>query len=91
MILDEAQNTTIDQMKMFLTRMGNNSKMIINGDVTQIDLEQMEDSGLLDARVMFRDVEGIGWIEMDSSDIRRHQMVQKIVEAYEAREADLKM
>lgn len=87
MILDEAQNTTVEQMKLFLTRMGNESKMIINGDVTQVDLEKMEDSGLLDARQLFRDVEGIGWIDMNSKDIRRHRMVQKIVEAYEAREA----
>lgn len=91
MILDEAQNTTVEQMKLFLTRMGNESKMIVNGDVTQVDLEKMEDSGLLDAHELFRDVEGIGWIEMNSNDIRRHKMVQKIVEAYEAREAAQKM
>ena len=86
-ILDEAQNTTRHQMKMFLTRMGMNAKMIITGDVTQIDLPRSVQSGLLQALHILRDVKGIGMIEYQKKDIVRHPLVQRIVEAYEARES----
>lgn len=86
MILDEAQNTTIEQMKLFLTRMGNGSKMVINGDVTQNDLLKNQKSGLSDARLVLKNIKEINWIEMDSNDIERHSLVMKIVEAYEERD-----
>lgn len=86
-ILDEAQNSTVPQMKLFLTRMGHDSKMIINGDITQIDLENVH-SGLMDACKLLRDVPGIGWAAMDSEDIFRDSLVQKIVRVYEQREAE---
>lgn len=82
-ILDEAQNTTIQQIKMFLTRMGLNTKMIVNGDITQIDLPLPQKSGLLDALHKLHNIKGIATIEFDKSDIVRHRLVQKIVEAYE--------
>ena len=85
-ILDEAQNTTTHQMKMFLTRLGMNGKMIITGDVTQIDLPRHTRSGLLQALNVLRDVKGIGLIEYQKKDIVRHPLVQRIVDAYEARE-----
>lgn len=85
-ILDEAQNTTTHQMKMFLTRLGVNSKMIITGDVTQIDLPRSIRSGLLNALKILKGVKGIGVIEYEKKDIVRHPLVQRIVEAYEARE-----
>ena len=84
-ILDEAQNTTTQQMKMFLTRLGMNSKMVVTGDVTQIDLPNSTRSGLLDALRILRDVKGIGVIEYQKKDIVRHPLVQKIVDAYEDR------
>lgn len=85
-ILDEAQNTTRHQMKMFLTRLGMNAKMIITGDVTQIDLPRNTQSGLLQALRILRGVKGIGLIEYEKKDIVRHPLVQRIVDAYESRE-----
>ena len=85
-ILDEAQNTTTHQMKMFLTRLGMNAKMVITGDVTQIDLPRHTRSGLLQALNILRGVKGIGNIEYEKKDIVRHPLVQRIVDAYEARE-----
>ena len=82
-ILDEAQNTTRHQMKMFLTRMGVNARMIVTGDVTQIDLPRSVQSGLLQALRILRGVKGIGVIEYEKKDIVRHPLVQRIVEAYE--------
>lgn len=85
-ILDEAQNTTKHQMKMFLTRLGVNSRMIVTGDATQIDLPRTVQSGLLQSLKILRGVEGIGIIEYGKKDIVRHPLVQRIVDAYEARE-----
>jgi phosphate starvation-inducible PhoH-like protein len=82
-ILDEAQNTTIAQMKMFLTRMGQGSKIVISGDTTQIDLPRASASGLIDAVARLRDIEGIHIVQMNKSDIVRHRLVQDIVRAYE--------
>ncbi len=82
-ILDEAQNTTTHQIKMFLTRLGMNAKMIITGDVTQIDLPPSQLSGLKHALRILKGVKGIGHIEFDKTDIVRHKLVQRIVEAYE--------
>ena len=88
-ILDEAQNTTSAQIKMFLTRMGWNTKMIITGDRTQIDLPASQKSGLIEAMRILRGIQGISFIEMGKNDIVRHKLVTKIVEAYE-RETDKK-
>ena len=85
-ILDEAQNTTRHQMKMFLTRLGVNSKMIVTGDATQIDLPRTVQSGLLQSLRILRGVKGIGIIEYGKKDIVRHPLVQRIVDAYEERE-----
>jgi phosphate starvation-inducible protein PhoH and related proteins len=85
-ILDEAQNTTTQQIKMFLTRMGMHTKMIVNGDITQIDLPLSQKSGLIDALSILKDVKGIARVDFDKSDIVRHKLVQRIVEAYEERE-----
>ena len=82
-ILDEAQNTTIPQMKMFLTRMGFGSKMVITGDITQIDLPNPSQSGLLDAMKILDGIEQITFCELDSQDIVRHQLVKRIVSAYD--------
>jgi len=82
-ILDEAQNTTEMQMKMFLTRLGQNAKAIVNGDVTQIDLEPPSRSGLLAARRILAGVEEIEFVELDRSDIVRHRLVQRIVLAFD--------
>ncbi|MDE6218551.1 MAG: PhoH family protein [Muribaculaceae bacterium] len=88
-ILDEAQNTTRHQMKMFLTRMGVNAKMIVTGDATQIDLPRSVSSGLLQALHILKGVKGIGVIEYEKKDIVRHPLVQRIVDAYEhAKEED---
>jgi phosphate starvation-inducible PhoH-like protein len=81
-ILDEAQNATSEQLKMFLTRLGNNAKMIVNGDVTQIDLPRGASSGLLEAQRLFEGIEGIGIVELDSGDVVRHPLVAKIIDAY---------
>ncbi|MCH5228595.1 MAG: PhoH family protein [Muribaculaceae bacterium] len=88
-ILDEAQNTTRHQMKMFLTRMGMNSRMIVTGDLTQVDLPKTTQSGLLQAMRILKDVEGIGVIEYGKKDIVRHPLVQRIVDAYERREKEV--
>ena len=88
-ILDEAQNTTRHQMKMFLTRMGMNSRMIVTGDLTQVDLPRSTQSGLLQAMRILRGVEGIGVIEYGKKDIVRHPLVQRIVDAYEKREQEV--
>jgi phosphate starvation-inducible PhoH-like protein len=83
-IMDEAQNTTIEQMKMFLTRMGNNSKAVITGDITQIDLPNPRKSGLLDAINILDGVEGISFCHFADGDVVRHALVQRIVRAYDA-------
>ncbi|MEN6450734.1 MAG: PhoH family protein [Thermoguttaceae bacterium] len=82
-ILDEAQNTTVSQMKMFLTRMGAGSKIVVSGDVTQIDLPPKSRSGLIDALARLRGIEGIASVRLTASDIVRHPLVQRIVNAYE--------
>jgi phosphate starvation-inducible protein PhoH and related proteins len=82
-ILDEAQNTTPEQMKMVLTRQGANSKMVVNGDVTQIDLPNARRSGLLDAMEVLKAVQGISFVQFDEKDVVRHALVQRIVRAYE--------
>lgn len=83
-ILDEAQNTTTQQIKMFLTRMGQNSKMIITGDLTQIDLPHSVRSGLKEAITVLKDVKGISFVEMNEKDIVRHRLVTRIVNAYKS-------
>jgi len=82
-ILDEAQNSTTEQMKMVLTRTGFNSKMVVNGDITQIDLPPGKRSGLIDAIEVLRGVEGISFVQFDERDVVRHNLVQRIVKAYE--------
>jgi len=82
-ILDEAQNSTTEQMKMVLTRTGFNSKMVVNGDITQIDLPPGKRSGLIDALEVLRGVEGISFVQFDERDVVRHNLVQRIVKAYE--------
>ena len=81
-ILDEAQNTTSEQMKMFVTRLGNNAKAVITGDVTQIDLPHKR-SGLLEAMDVLKEVNGIGFTIFDDTDVVRHQLVQRIIRAYD--------
>ena len=83
MILDEAQNATPLQMKMFLTRLGVGSKSIITGDVTQVDLQNPKESGLLQASDILRGVEGIGFVMLDEKDVVRHPLVMKIIQAYD--------
>ncbi|MGX8834220.1 PhoH family protein [Amedibacillus sp. YH-ame6] len=85
-ILDEAQNTTRAQMKMFLTRMGFHSKIVITGDVTQIDLIKKSDSGLMNAKQLLDGIDGISFVELTSLDVVRHPLVQKIIERYEREE-----
>ena len=82
-ILDEAQNTTKTQMKMFLTRLGKNSQMVVVGDITQIDLVSEKDSGLKDALKKLNKVNDIGFIELSEKDVVRHDLVKKIINAYE--------
>jgi phosphate starvation-inducible PhoH-like protein len=84
-ILDEAQNTTSEQMKMFLTRMGWGSKIVVTGDITQIDLPKGQVSGLVEASQVLQDVSGIALIYLEDKDVVRHEMVQKIIQAYERR------
>jgi phosphate starvation-inducible PhoH-like protein len=84
-ILDEAQNTTPEQMKMFLTRLGFGSKMIITGDITQVDLPKGKTSGLAEACETLKDIKGIAFIELKRLDVVRHPLVQKIIQAYEAK------
>ena len=86
-ILDEAQNTTSEQMKMFLTRLGFGSKAVVTGDITQIDLPQARMSGLVEALRIVKDVEGLGFVHFDDKDVVRHKLVQQIVRAYEAHSA----
>ncbi len=87
-ILDEAQNTTPEQMKMFLTRMGFSSRIVVTGDITQIDLPRDKKSGLKDAEMILKNIEGIGFIYLDERDVVRHPMVQRIVKAYERKELE---
>jgi phosphate starvation-inducible PhoH-like protein len=87
-ILDEAQNTTDEQMKMFLTRLGYGSKAIVTGDVTQIDLPRGRRSGLIKVSKILKDVRGIGFCYLTESDVVRHPLVQRIIQAYEAFDAD---
>ena len=82
-ILDEAQNTTLPQIKMFLTRMGRSAKFIVTGDLTQIDLPRRTDSGLRHARAILEGIEGIGIVDFDNRDIIRHRLVKHIIEAFE--------
>jgi phosphate starvation-inducible PhoH-like protein len=88
-ILDEAQNTTPEQMKMFLTRLGYDSKAVITGDITQIDLPTQQASGLVDAMDVLRDIDGIGFMRFTDLDVVRHPLVQAIVRAYDRRSAGL--
>lgn len=83
-ILDEAQNTTPEQMKMFLTRLGFGSKMVVTGDITQIDLPKGKKSGLIEAEHILKQVEGISFIYLKQTDVVRHPLVQRIIEAYDA-------
>lgn len=89
-ILDEAQNTTTQQIKMFLTRMGMNTKMIVTGDMTQIDLPSSQTSGLVQALRILKGVKGISFVELNKKDIVRHKLVTRIVEAYEKFEENAK-
>ncbi|MFB0971705.1 MAG: PhoH family protein [Tissierellia bacterium] len=85
-ILDEAQNTTNEQMKMFLTRLGHGSKAIVNGDITQIDLKKGQKSGLVEVIKILKDIKGVEFVFLEKSDIVRHRVVQSIIEAYERAE-----
>jgi phosphate starvation-inducible PhoH-like protein len=87
-ILDEAQNTTKPQIKMFLTRLGLNGKMIVTGDITQIDLPSSQQSGLIHSMRILQNIKGIGKVEFNKKDIVRHKLVQRIVEAYEKEETE---
>ncbi len=82
-ILDEAQNTTPEQMKMFLTRIGFGSKAVITGDITQIDLNKSQKSGLVEIEKILKNIKGISFTQFQSKDVVRHPLVQKIVDAYE--------
>lgn len=82
-LLDEAQNTTESQLKMFLTRLGQNSKMIVTGDISQIDLRKNQSSGLIDAKNKLDNIDGIGFTHLDSSDVLRHSLVKKILDKYQ--------
>ena len=88
-ILDEAQNTTPAQLRMFLTRMGWNTKMIITGDTSQIDLPRSQKSGLIEALHLLSNIEGIGVVRLDQRDIVRHKLVTRIVSAYEQHDKEL--
>jgi phosphate starvation-inducible PhoH-like protein len=81
-ILDEAQNTSPEQMQMFLTRLGFGSKVVVTGDITQIDLPRDQASGLIHVREILGEVEGVAFIEFGNQDVVRHKLVQRIVEAY---------
>jgi phosphate starvation-inducible PhoH-like protein len=82
-ILDEAQNSTDLQLKMFLTRMGPNAKLIITGDLTQVDLPKKQMSGLFRAMKILRNIEGISIVELDTQDVVRHKLVKEIIKAYD--------
>ncbi|MBI3636734.1 MAG: PhoH family protein [Candidatus Rokubacteria bacterium] len=86
-ILDEAQNSTTEQMKMFLTRLGFNSKMVITGDITQVDLPSSRGSGLIGVQKILKDVPGVSFVYFDDQDVVRHQLVSAIIRAYDAHEA----
>jgi phosphate starvation-inducible PhoH-like protein len=86
-ILDEAQNTTPEQMKMIMTRLGFNSKMVVTGDVTQIDLPRDQSSGLITVSEILEGIEGIEFIRFGGEDVVRHRLVQRIVEAYDEHQA----
>jgi phosphate starvation-inducible PhoH-like protein len=83
-ILDEAQNTTSEQMKMFLTRIGFNSKAVITGDITQVDLPSHKPSGLIEAKEILANIEGIAFVFFTQQDVVRHKLVQSIIQAYES-------
>ena len=85
-ILDEAQNSTKEQMKMFLTRLGYNSKMVITGDITQIDLENSKNSGLIQVQTLLKDIDGISFVNFNEKDIVRHDLVKHIIKAYSQNE-----
>lgn len=87
-VMDEAQNTTSEQMKMFLTRIGFNAKAVITGDITQIDLPYSRVSGLIEARNVLKDIDGINFVYFSKKDVVRHQLVQKVIQAYESYEAE---
>ena len=87
LILDEAQNTTKEQMKMFLTRMGENSRIVVTGDVTQIDLPKNVKSGMIDAIEVLDGVEGIEIVKLTAKDVVRHELVTRIIQAYEKAES----
>jgi phosphate starvation-inducible PhoH-like protein len=87
-ILDEAQNATATQIKMFLTRIGENSSLVVNGDPSQIDLPNKSQSGLLEAQNILKDIKEIGIVNFDHKDVIRHPLVTKIVEAYQKRNND---
>ena len=86
-ILDEAQNTTPEQMKMFLTRLGFGSRMVVTGDVTQVDLPRDQKSGLLVVGDILNDIEGVEFVRFGGDDVVRHKLVQRIVEAYDAHDS----
>ncbi|MGH7355772.1 MAG: PhoH family protein [Candidatus Rokuibacteriota bacterium] len=86
-ILDEAQNSTSEQMKMFLTRLGFNSKMVVTGDITQVDLPASRGSGLIEVRTVLRDVQGVAFVYFDEQDVVRHRLVSAIIRAYGAHDA----
>ena len=88
-ILDEAQNTSPEQMKMFLTRLGFGSKMVVTGDVTQIDLPHSRTSGLVTVGEVLEDIEDIGIVQFDGHDVVRHKLVQRIVNAYKAHDDEI--
>lgn len=87
-ILDEAQNTTRNQLKMFLTRMGVSAKFVITGDMSQIDLPKRSESGLIHAFQILKDIKGIAFVEFNSDDIIRHRLVKEIVKAYNNEETE---
>jgi len=89
-ILDEAQNSTVNQMLMFLTRLGHDSKMIVTGDTSQVDLEPDQESGLIDALPRLRGIKGIGMVRLEKTDIVRHRLVQNIVQAYEVEDESMR-
>ncbi|MGH7266740.1 MAG: PhoH family protein, partial [Candidatus Rokuibacteriota bacterium] len=82
-VLDEAQNTTSEQMKMFLTRLGFNSRMVITGDITQVDLPSTRASGLIEIRSVLKDVPGIEFVYFTEKDVVRHELVSEIIKAYD--------
>lgn len=86
MILDEAQNTTVSQMKMFLTRMGKSANFVITGDASQIDLPRKQKSGLIFALDALKDIDGIGMVRLNQNDVIRHRIVKQIIEAFDKAE-----